>query len=201
MKTRPLHIKRAARLTFVALTLGFLVGCGAAPTAPVVDHPASPARAAVTAQTDGLLGTLVSTVGSTVGGVVNLLVRTLKIVGGIGGTLTNGRWRVTVPDGAVTGDATVSLGVVNQGSLTCQLEIAPASLNHFDTTPVTLTVDCSGVQPNQLRDYTIFWLDPSTNQWVPVAGSTVNLTNRTVSAPLKHFSTYRVGPKDSKASW
>ena len=97
-------------------------------------------------------------------------------------------WTVTRP---------VSLGVANSTSGSCQLEILPTTKNHF-ATPARLTVSCPGVPDDALRNYTIFWLDPATRKWVPVAGSTVDLATKTVSAPLQHFSTYSVG---SKASW
>jgi len=29
----------------------------------------------------------------------------------------------------------------------------------------------------------------------------VDFSNRTVSAPLQHFSTYRTGPSETKAGW
>jgi hypothetical protein len=64
-----------------------------------------------------------------------------------------------------------------------------------------LTVDCRAVAARDLAGYTIFWLDPSTNKWVPVQGAQVDLVAKTVSAPLAHFSRYSVGPADGKAGW
>ena len=191
MRFQPL--KQLVPLALAALTLAFAAGCGQAPTAPIVNQTASPERIQAGAETSGLIGTVVNAV-------VNLLVKTLKLVGSLGGSLTNGRWRVDVPAGAVDGDATISIGVQGAGASACQLEIAPVSLNHFST-PVTLTVDCSNVPAATLSTYTIFWFDPSAGRWVPVAGSKVDLNAKTVSAPLQHFSQYSVGPRDSKASW
>ena len=64
-----------------------------------------------------------------------------------------------------------------------------------------LTVNCSSVPTDVLRTYVIFWYNPTTKTWVPVSGSTVNLTTKTVSAPLQHFSNYSVGPTGGKAGW
>jgi len=176
------------------LVVGLAVSCGREPTAPVgmVGQPASAvAKGAV--QSDGLIG-------SVVGDLVNLVFKVLDLVGSIGGSLSNGRWRVDIPPNAVAGNGTVSLGVSSSTSPSCQLGISPSSLNQFSK-PVTLTASCAGVSSQDLQNYVIFWYNPGTGTWVPVDGSKVDLTAKTVSAPLLHFSTYSVGPRDSKASW
>jgi len=129
-----------------------------------------------------------------------LLVRTLNLVGSLGGSLTNGRWKVTIPANAVEGDATVAIGVLSSTSSSCQLEIMPAEKNPFRI-PVTLTVNCSSVPSTTLKTYVILWFDPATSTWVPVQGSKVDLVKKTVSAPLSHFSRYSVGPLLGKAGW
>jgi len=191
-------------LVVMTLVAGLFVGCGHAPTAPQMGASASGASSPMTVarapQPEDL--SLLSGAGSLVGGVVNLLVRTLQLVGSLGGVLSNGRWTVSIPANAVDGNATVSLGVTSTTASDCQLGIAPLSLNHFST-PVTLTVDCRGVSNDVLPGYVIRWLDPSTGRWVAVAGSKVDLTAKTVSAPLQHFSQYSVGPDPDggKAGW
>ena len=187
-------LRRSASLLLLAgLVTLVLIGCGQAPTAPqTAQFTATPGSAA---QPEGLLSGL----GSVVDALVGLIVRTLNLVGSLGGALTNGRWRVTIPAGAVDGNATVQLGIENLTSPTCQLEISPADKNHFSV-PATLTVDCRGVPTDQLRNYVIFWRDPATGQWVPVQGSKVDLVARTVSAPLQHFSKYAVG-NGTQAGW
>jgi hypothetical protein len=193
----------------VAMVAG-LAGCGAMTTAPVpvstssvatVD-PASSGSATVNStgsistSTNGLLGV----VGSLFGTVIGLVVRVLNLVGSIGGTLTNGRWRVDVPPNAIEGTASVGLGVRTSTSADCQLEISPATKNHFSV-PVRLTADCRSVPSSELAGYVIFWLDPATGKWVPVQGSQVDLVNKTVSAPLLHFSKYSCGPAGGKGGW
>jgi hypothetical protein len=181
-----------------SLAIATFSGCGHAPTAPETATPAPSSNVIVdrVAQPTGLIGA----VGGIVGGLVNLLVKTLNLVGSLGGSLTNGRWRVVIPPDAVSGDATVTLGVTSSTSGECQLEISPADKNHFDR-PATLTIDCRNLTSDQLRSCVIKWFDPSTGKWVPVQGSAVDLTNKSVSAPLQHFSRYCVGPVDGKAGW
>jgi hypothetical protein len=143
---------------------------------------------------------LLDGVGSIVGGLVNLVVKVLNVVGSIGGTLTNARWKVVIPPNAIDGTASVALGVASATSPDCQLEITPATKNHFSV-PVTLTVDCRSVASDQLRNYVIYWYDPGTRKWVQVSGSRADLVAKTVSAPLSHFSQYAVGPAGGRSGW
>ncbi len=199
-----MRFNASARILLVmALAAGLFVGCGNAPTAPQTGANASGSTGVVAAAPrNGDDLTLVSGVGTLVGGVVSLLVRTLQLVGSLGGSLSNGRWTVVIPANAVGGDATVSLAVSSSTASDCQLGITPSTLNHFSV-PVTLTIDCRNMTTDQLRASVIRWLDPSTGKWVAVAGSTVDLNAKTVSAPLQHFSQYSVGPDPDggKAGW
>ena len=179
-------------------------GCGQAPTAPITTQSTSAtvgvaATPGAAAQSSSLIGGVVGTVGTVVGGLVKLVVRTLDIVGEVGGTLINGRFRVDVPAGAIDGNATISISTTAQ-SPECQLDITPADRNHF-AVPVQLTIDCSSVSPTVLRNYVVLWWNPATSAWEAVPGSTVDLEKRTVSAPLHHFSRYSAGPADGKAGW
>ena len=175
----------------LALATALSLGCGQMPTAPSTPVQTAAVSARQAAQPEGLIGSLV-------GGVVSLLVRVLNLVGSLGGSLSNGRWRVVIPPNAVDGNGTVSL-VTGDSSPQCQLEISPASLNHFST-PVTLIVDCQSVSSSALSTYVIYWYNPGTGVWTEVAGSRVDLNTKSVSAPLQHFSTYKVGP-GGKAGW
>ena len=124
-------------------------------------------------------------------GLISGLVNTLTQVvdGAVGGLLSRGIWTARIPSGAFSGTASVSLSALS-GSNVCQLEISPASKNGF-AKPVTLTAKIPlGMSAASAE---IEWLNPQTQAWEPVAGSSVNPLARTVSAPLWHFSTYRVG--------
>ncbi len=78
-------------------------------------------------------------------------------------------------------------------SVSLNYEVGPDGAT-FDQ-PVTITLSYnpgsipSGVSEQQL--YIAHW-DNSTGQWVPVAGSSVNASANTVSAPISHFSRYTV---------
>lgn len=183
--------RRLFQFIALALLAASLGGCGRAPNAPAVTETVTDSQLAKPAASEtGLIGDLV-------GGLVRLVVRVLNLVGSLGGSLTNGRWTVELPAGAVEGDATVTLAVASATSSECHLEIYPSSKNNF-AVPARLTVTCPGVSNSQLSNYVIFWYNPGTRRWVEVEGSQVDLATRMVSAPLQHFSKYKVG---SKASW
>jgi hypothetical protein len=183
-------------LAVAAIAVGLATSCMQLPTAPSLQAPGTTATTQRVIQSGSLLGDI----GSILNDATVLITKTVDIVGSLGGSLTNGRWNVVVPPGAVSGTATISIDLPNPLSPACQLEITPATSNHFDV-PVELTVDCRLVPVEKLKTYSIFWYDPSTSKWVPVASSTVDLQNKTVSAPLQHFSKYAVGPLDGRASW
>jgi hypothetical protein len=185
-----------ATLLLGTFAVGLASGCMDLTTAPVVPQPVAVEASGRTAQSEGLIGSVIGLIG----GVVRLLFRVLTIVGNVGGSLSNGRWRVDVPAGAFDGSADIKLGVATSTSPNCQLEISPADKNHFST-PVRLTADCSSIPSDQLKNYIIYWANPQTRSWDPVAGSTVDLNRKTVSAPLQHFSGYSVGPAGGKAGW
>jgi hypothetical protein len=181
--------------TAVALLAALVFGCGTLPTAPESAAPAGvgTANARRGAEPEGLIGGVLQLVG----GATEAIVQEIGLVGDVGGVLSNGRWTVTIPSGAVSGSATVDLAVSDPLSPVCDLGIVPSTQNHFDV-PVTLTVTCPGLSDTQLRNWTIFWYDPANKTWVPVPGAVVDLKTRTISAPLQHFSTYGVG---GKAGW
>ena len=111
-----------------------------------------------------------------------------------------GQQRTLACPSAVEGSATVALGVANTSSPDCRLEIWPAEKNGFSS-PATLTVDCRNVANDQLSNYAMYWADPVAKQWVELSGSQVNLSNKTVSVSILHFSEYSVGPRGGKAGW
>lgn len=182
---------RSSFLIALAAAASLAVGCAQPPSQPLVDPEAATAEVAVTH--DGVLSGVTDLL-------EGLIVRTLNLVGSVGGSLTNGRWKVVIPAGAVSGSAQVGIGVSSAISSSCQLEIYPADKNSF-AKPVTLTFDCSSVPLSELKTWTIFWYNPATRAWEPVAGSKVDLTKKTVSAPLFHFSSYAAGPRGGKAGW
>jgi hypothetical protein len=127
-----------------------------------------------------------------IGGVIGVLTQVVN--GVVGAVLTKGSWTVQIPPGAFVGTATVSM-TSNADPTLCQLDILPASKNGF-ATPATLMAKVpSGMS---LATAHIEWHNPQTQTWDPVPGSAVNALTRTVSAPIWHFSTYRV---DGRSGW
>ena len=175
----------AAVAGWFALTLG--CSSATAPTGPPADT--TPGDASAAARTRALHRLL-----------PGHGVRMTSVEAGIGETLANGRWSIVIPDGAIDGDATVAIALPRTSSTTCQLEILPADQNQFDV-PVTLIADCQDVPDAELANYVIYWSDPDLRAWVEVQDSKVHLPTKTVSAPLKHFSRYAVGPAGGKAGW
>lgn len=186
------HLRRIIRATLLTVaTAALLAGCGKL-TSTVVGPAGAPAPAGEQA----LLGGLVGGVTDLLRGLVSV---TFNVVGAVGGKGTNGRWTVTFPPRAVEGNAVVGIGVRDKNSSEVQLEILPAACNDFKV-PVTLTIDCRNVPLAELQTYTIFWFDPATGRWVPVPGTKVDLSKKTCSAPLEHFSRYKAG-RQGKAGW
>lgn len=120
---------------------------------------------------------------------------TKSIIGSTGGSLSSGRWTARVQAGAYVGVGLVSLRVANPGATSCNLEILPAALNAF-AVPVTLTAQFP--PGTNLTDYAIERFEPATGRWVVVPGSRADSPSGRVSAPLYHFSTYRV---QGKSGW
>ena len=122
-----------------------------------------------------------------------------KINGDRGGSLSVGRFTVSVPPHVIAGDATISISVPDQSILQCSLNITPASDNHFSV-PVVLTTSYDGADVADPTSLLEVWFDESAGVWRPVPGSGINTTNQTVTAPLAHFSMYGVA-RGGKAGW
>jgi hypothetical protein len=201
-----------------ALAVWVATGCmtdSVAPTEKTLNGSRGPSAASATrgaiSTSDGLLGLLGDDdnhrgrdgggiIGSILDPLVRLVYQVVRIPFGQGGSVTNGRWRLDVPAGAIAGDATVSIGVQSSSSFSCQLNILPLELNHFST-PVTVTANCRDIEREKLKDWVVWWFDPMQGKWVILENSKVNLDKGTVSAPLPHCSAYAAGPRDGKAGW
>jgi hypothetical protein len=180
-----------AALPFIGLFL--MSGCSSVPTAPQLGAgTAGPPPSALTTSTDDGSN---SPSGMATTGVTT----TREINGLLGGLVRAGRFTVIVPPGAFSGFAAVTVSQPDLSTLVCDLSISPASKNGF-LVPVLLLADCRGLLPGTLLSTSfISWYDPANGTWTRVPGSTVNLLNLSVQAPLWHFSRYRV--EDGKAGW
>lgn len=130
--------------------------------------------------------------GSLVGGVVfgggpgsPVVVNTL-ILPQLGGVITNGRYTLIVPPGALSAPAVFTVQDNRNGYI--EVELGPHG-SVFNL-PVTLVVNLAGT--NADRNTKLYWWDDSNGMWVNMGGSTNPLT-RTLIVPLPHFSKYRAG--------
>ena len=208
MKNLPIPTRTAA----LAAALLCFAGCGAMPSAPMLDDSARIDRTGATPQAvmpvDAPADPGANGGGATVpdplfvpaDGNAALVERANDLTSDVGGAVKNGRWQVIVSRGAFDGSARVSVATPSSRSWACELGIAPAEKNHFDA-PVMLVADCHNVPPKQLASWFISWWNPDTKTWVRVPGSVVDLKKKTVSAPLAHFSVYMVGPTEGRSGW
>lgn len=121
-----------------------------------------------------------------------------KLINGLlGGTLQVGRFTLVVPPLAFSGSATISINVPDASQMKVELNIFPASANHFRL-PVVLSSNVSGAVLPLISELETVWFDELAGVWRPVPGSAVNVAGLTVYAPLYHFSTYGV---QGKAGW
>jgi len=125
--------------------------------------------------------------------------RSKQIRGLLGGTVAAGDFTVIVPPLAVNGTVTVTVTQPDVDAPIVELDITPASANRFRL-PVLLIAKASRMDRGLLSLAYISRFDPATEQWERIPGCTVSLLNLTVTAPLEHFSRYRVEAQ-GKAGW
>jgi len=193
------HPFRTRRFAALAAVLLFLVGCSELPTQPKLNNASTAPqqtelRSFTLPETDDT-PTIPSTGGQTP--VPQSAEKTVYMNGLFGGTVTAGRFTVIVPPAAFLGAASITVRQPDLSQLKCDLEIFPAARNHF-LLPVLLIADASTMPSNLLGLATIQWWDPANSKWVDVPGASVNVLNLTVTAPLNHFSSYRV---EGRAGW
>jgi hypothetical protein len=120
-------------------------------------------------------------------------------MGVLGGVVSVGDFTVVVPPMALRRAASVTVTQADLAQPVVELEIAPASANDFRL-PVILLADVSRMDRSLLSIAHISYWNPATGEWERVEGSVVNIAGLTVSAPLMHFSKYRVS-SGGKAGW
>jgi len=185
---RSFSLRIFAAAVLVALTA--LSGCSNSPLAP--EQSIAPTSAAGTSEANSsILGDAITTTTSTVVGTTSLVVS--QTVGLLGGVVKCGDWTVTIPAGALSGIATVTVSVPDPTVPKVNLSVVPSLLNSFKV-PVTLT--CKLPTATDASTDVMYWWDPSAKVWRAIP-STANLTTYTRSAQLSHFSTYGCG----KAGW
>jgi hypothetical protein len=176
------------------LVLGLAVllaaaGCSNLPTSPLASSPSTPSGTGSSSQIlglgDGLLGS-------------NSTTEATKTMGVLGGTISAGDFTLVVPPLALTRTATITVRQPDPASPVVELSISPSTANRF-LVPVLLAAKASKMDRSLLSVACISYYNPSTGKWEPLT-STVSILSLTVSAPLSHFSTYRV-ESGGKAGW
>lgn len=197
MRIRSMH----TRLSCLVALAAILAGCSQSPTAPVVNQQAAGATSATAERwsepsPSDVPPAPVPAPGPTV--VADPAAESSKLIFPLlGGTVSAGRFKLVIPPGALRQGATVTVRQPRLDVREVQLEISPASANGF-LVPVLLVANCSEMSSALLSLQTIFWWNPTSSRWEAVLGVQVNLLGRTLTAPLWHFSTYKV---DGKAGW
>lgn len=113
--------------------------------------------------------------------------------GAIGGELATTRWKVTIPAGAFSGTASVTVSEVAGAEPTVELTLSDPTKNAFRV-PVTLSLKYADAI--EASDKTIYLWDTDKLTWVEVAGRASD-KDGWVKVQLMHFSTYKGG----KAGW
>jgi hypothetical protein len=187
----PRRIKSKHGLALCLVVLLALAGCSNMPTAPQALN-----RAGSTA--NGAGGASSQVLGLSLLGGSNTTTKSV-VMGVLGGTVSVGDFTVVVPPLALKQTATVTVSQPDLAHPVVNLSIAPASANGF-LLPVLLVADAKRLDPALLSVACISYYNPATGQWERVSGTSVSLLDFTVSAPLWHFSTYRVSA-GGKAGW
>lgn len=184
MTTRPI----LGALSLVLATGLFVAGCSSLPTTPGAPAPGG---AGVTDSTTASTPTAPSPVVSAS--------RSVFVRAGLGGTVSAGNFHVVIPVGALTGDAIVTVRQPDIGRPVVELSITPEERNRF-LLPVLLVADAKPVDSSLLSVSYLSWWNPGAAKWEACTGSTVDVATLSITAPLWHFSTYRV-EADGKAGW
>jgi hypothetical protein len=185
----PRRIGSTQILTLFMVLLVALAGCSNMPTAP--QAPSGSSAGATGGSSSQVLGLLGGSTSSTTSKTVT--------VGLLGGTVSVGDFTVVIPPLALRQTAAITVSQPDLAHPVVNLGIAPASANGF-LLPVLLVANAKRLDPALLSLATISYYNPTTAQWETVPGASISLLNLTVSAPLMHFSTYRV-TVGGKAGW
>ena len=197
MRHQPIASRTLLFAVLFALVIATLAGCSQSPTAPVTSRQASGVASLSPDQgsTDPPSDVPTTTVNPAVQPPGAVSSRWLSPL--LGGTVVAGQFRVVVPPGALRERALITICQPRLDQRVVQLDVSPPSANGF-IVPVLLIADCSNMDLKLLSLQTMWWWNPVAQRWEAVLNVQVNLLGRTVTAPLWHFSTYKVG---GKAGW
>jgi hypothetical protein len=181
--------RHSRHLIFLLVGVLAFAGCSDLPTKPTLDSTGSESMVSTTESLDAGTQPLATT----------SPVTTSRTIGLLGGTVRAGDFTVIVPPGAIRSLATVTVSQLDPTKPVVDLSITPASANRF-LLPVLLVANARTMNRTLLSVAYISYYNPTTGQWERVAGTSVSVLNLTVTAPLWHFSKYRV-ESGGKAGW
>jgi len=177
-------------LAFGVAVLLAVAGCSTLPTQPTASNNASGGTSSFNGGSSEVLG--LNLLGSSA-------TTSTRQIGLLGGIVSAGNFSLVIPPGALTTPATVTVSQPDAAHPLVNLSISPASANKF-LLPVVLVADAKPMDKSLLAVAYISYYNPSTGRWERVANCSVDLLSLSVSAPLWHFSTYRV-ESGGKAGW
>jgi hypothetical protein len=106
-----------------------------------------------------------------------------------GGTVTAGRYIITIPAGALKADTRITLRVMEEdGVVGC--ELLPHGIEFL--TAVQLTMDLTGTSFTAVEPVSIYGYDTRAGEWVDV-GATLDSTTLQLWTRPSRFSCYRAG--------
>lgn len=181
----------ASALSLVLAAGLFVAGCSSLPSSSNVTAPAAPDPEVVdTTATTATIAPSKPTLSAS---------RSMYLRAALGGTVRAGNFTVVVPPLALPDDAIVTVRQPDLSKPVVELSITPEDRNNFRL-PVLLVADVSPMDSPLVSVSYLSWWNPVASKWEPVSGSTVNVAGLSVTAPLMHFSTYRV-ESNGKAGW
>ena len=178
------HLLRRIGVSMAVVATLLITGCGrdASLTAPEGGSREEAAASGGDASSGlvGSLGSLVSDIAQS-----GLKIVRVTVNGLVGGSVQNGRYKVSFAPGAFVGAQNITVTDANLPS--GAVELGPHGLNF--SSEVTLEINLNGTAWDSPHA-TIEWYDPSSGSWVDMHG-TYNPSTHRVTAVLPHFSTYR----------
>lgn len=167
------------------LSLTLVVGCGRGPEGSA---PTAPKAAPDSGQP-----TFLPAPPPTPALVQGLFSETRLIRARDGGEVRQGRFKVTIPPGALAADTYITVRDRSTSYVRCELQ--PHGIQFSQ--PVTLEIDLRGLGWAPYTNWSVYWHQPG-NTWEDQHGV---FTNGRVSAQLWHFSEYAPGMDGGRAGW
>jgi hypothetical protein len=176
-------LRATLTLSLLASALA-LTSCGTMPTSPTsaIEQPG---------RTSSPAAVLELPEGSPDGDPALPFSTTAVIKGQDGGVIVAGAFKLTIPKNAYNGNATITLRQPNPNVLEAEVQVLPLIKNRF-VVPATLTADASSLSAAQLSQASMWAVSPASGQFEPVAGSSVDVPNKRVSAPFTKLAKSKV---------